>query len=242
MRRSVLLAAALLAACATEKLAVTPPVGVDLSGHWLLDEADSDDPMRLLQTQLVNSTANAGPAGSTGSGGQHGQQGGGGASRAPMGPNMPPVTVLNEALRWPGKSLVITQSGGNVTFASGGRSDACRPGLAAAQGTHQPPNPGAANRDLQTHGRGDPPPPVCGWDDQTLVVNSGDPDNDPAPFERRFHLSDGGQRLIEIVAFVGGRSSGFTASRVWTRAPSGTNSASPAAAPAPDPPAGGPRP
>lgn len=230
MRSSVLLAAALLAACATEKLAITPPVGVDLSGRWLLDEADSDDPMRLMQTQLASATANAGPAGPSGSGGQQrGQQGGHSTSRAAMGPIMPSVTVLDEALRWPGKSLVITQGGGSVTFASSGRSDLCRPSLAAAPSKHDASTAGAASRDLQTHGRGDLPPPVCGWDEQTLVVHSGDPDNDPAPFERRFRLSDGGQQLIEIVTFTGGRSGGFTASRVWKKMPSGANSATPSA-------------
>lgn len=229
MRSSVLLAAALLAACATEKLAIAPPAGVDLSGRWLLDEADSDDPMRLMQTQLATSTANAGPAGPSGSGGQRGQQGGRGAAAGAMGPIMPSVTVLDEALRWPGKSLVITQGGGSVTFASNGRSDLCRPSLAAAPPKHDPSTQGAASRDLQTHGRGDLPPPVCGWDGQTLVVHSGDPGNDPAPFERRFHLSDSAEQLIEVVTFTGGRSSGFTASRVWKKMPAGANSATPSA-------------
>src|SRR5271165_1466106 len=155
MRSGVLLAAALLAACATENLAITPPAGVDLSGRWQLDEADSDDPMRLMQAQLAISTANAGPSGPSGSGGQRGQQGGRGASPAAMGPIIPSVTVLDEALRWPGKSLVITQGGGSVTFASNGRSELCRPSLAAAPSKHNPSTQGAASRDLQTHGRGD---------------------------------------------------------------------------------------
>jgi hypothetical protein len=30
-------------------------------------------------------------------------------------------------------------------------------------------------------------------------------------------LSEDGQRLVEVVAFKGGRSSGFTMSRVWDR-------------------------
>ena len=52
--------------------------------------------------------------------------------------------------------------------------------------------------------------PRCGWDERTLVVQSGEPDDDHPPFEQRFNLSDDGQRLMEIVVFKGGRSSGFT--------------------------------
>ena len=233
MRLCVLAAAALLAACATEKLASSPPAGVDLSGHWLLDEVDSDDPMRLMQTQLAMATANAGPGGTSGSGGQRGQQGGRGAAPGYLGPPMPSVTVLDDALRWPGKNLVITQGNGLVTFASGGRSDLCRPVLASAQPKHDSSAQGSSGRDQQTHGRGDVPPPVCGWDGQALVVHSGDPQNDPAPFERRFRLSDSGEQLIELVAFTGGRSSGFTASRVWARVPAAPVPSATAARPQP---------
>jgi len=35
-------------------------------------------------------------------------------------------------------------------------------------------------------------------------------------------VSDDGQRLIEVVSYKGGRSSGFTASRVWDRVSPGS--------------------
>jgi len=214
MRVFVVLAVALLAACATEELATAPPVGVDLSGHWRLDEADSDDPMRLMQAQLASATAGAGPAGSTGRGGQQGSRGGPGAGgfARPAGPLMPSVTTLDEALRWPDKDLTITQGDGAVSFVSHGRSDRCRPGAT------QPAAP-LQRRDAPEHGRGDVPPPICGWDQKTLVVRSGDTEEEHPQFERRFSVSDDAQQLIEVVTFTGGRSRGFTASRVWTRVP-----------------------
>ena len=52
----------------------------------------------------------------------------------------------------------------------------------------------------------------------TLIVQSGDADDDRPPFEEHYSLADNGQRLVEVVAFKGGRSSGFTMSRVWDRA------------------------
>jgi hypothetical protein len=48
-------------------------------------------------------------------------------------------------------------------------------------------------------------------------VKSGDPDDDRPPFEQHFSLSEDGRRLVEVVDFKGGRSSGFTMSRVWDR-------------------------
>ena len=46
----------LLAACASEKLALAPPAGVDFSGSWKLNQADSDDPQRLLEIASDNMT------------------------------------------------------------------------------------------------------------------------------------------------------------------------------------------
>ena len=75
---------------------------------------------------------------------------------------------------------------------------------------------------------------------QTLVVQSGDPDDDHPPFEQRYSVSSDGQRLIEVIGFKGGRSGGFTISRVWDREahtdvsgvpPGSTNSAVPGAHP-----------
>jgi hypothetical protein len=48
-------------------------------------------------------------------------------------------------------------------------------------------------------------------------VRGGDPDDDHPPFEEHYSLSEDGQRLVEVVDFTGGRSSGFTMSRVWDR-------------------------
>jgi hypothetical protein len=60
-------------------------------------------------------------------------------------------------------------------------------------------------------------PPQCGWAEKTLIVQGGDPDDERPPFEEHYSLSDDGQRLVEVVGFTGGRSSGFTMSRVWDR-------------------------
>jgi len=204
MRNALILTAIVVAGCATEKLDSTPPAGVDLSGLWKLNEADSDDPQRLMQSQLASATASAG-AGGTNSSGRGSRNGA--PARGPIGPVMPSVAALDEGLRWPGKSVAIDQSGGVVTFTSDGKNRMCRPGASSPRA----PDP--------AHGRGSAPPPICGWDDKTLVVQSGDPEDDHPPFELRLSLSDGGQRLIEVVSFKGGRSSGFTASRVWDRLP-----------------------
>lgn len=204
MRIALILVLIALTGCTAEKLAPTPPPGVDLSGLWKLNEADSDDPQQLMQAQLASATAGASAGGQTGSSGRDSRNGG--AVRGPGGPILPSVAVLDEGLHWPGKSVSISQSGGVVTFTSGGRSRVCRPGAKAPPQAHD-----------ATHGRGSVPPPVCGWDDKTLVVQSSEPEDDRPPFEQRFSLSGDGQRLIEIVSFKGGRSSGFAASRVWDR-------------------------
>jgi len=220
MRIAMLLATAVVAACASDKLAVTPPAGVDLSGHWKLNEADSDDPLRLMQSQLAAATAGANPGGQTGPtrGGARRGGGGGFGAGGPTGPVIPSVTILDEALRWPGKDLALKQTGGIVTFTSGGVDRVCRPRASPGAHHHQTGGDDAAHgRDMPAHGRGDVPPPVCGWDEKTLVVQSGDPEDDHPPFEQRFSLSEDGERLVELVLFKGGRSSGFTASREWDR-------------------------
>lgn len=228
MRIAMLLATVIVAACASDKLAVTPPSGVDLSGAWKLNEADSDDPLRLMQSQLAAATAGAGPGGQTGSGpggpggpGGRGSRGGAGAGGGfgpggPTGPVMPSVTVLDDALRWPGKDLILKQAGGTVTFTSGGADRVCRPNASAGNHHHRTDD-AAHGRDAPSRGRGDVPPPVCGWDDMTLVVQSGDPEEEHPPYELRFSLSADGERLVELVLFKGGRSSGFVASREWDR-------------------------
>jgi hypothetical protein len=195
--------ACILAACASEQLTSKPPPGVDLSGHWVLDEADSDDAQRLMQSQLTAATANPTGSGQTGR-----SQGPRGAGPGVIGPVMPSVTVLDEGLRWPGKDMSIRQGGGLITFSSAGNVRDCE--LAPGKG----PSHSAATR-----GRGDAPPPRCGWDQGTLVVVSGEPEEDRPPYDQRFSLSADREQLVEVVLFTGGRSNGFTASRVWQRVP-----------------------
>ena len=73
------------------------------------------------------------------------------------------------------------------------------------------------NRDMPSREPGDGPAAACGWDDKTLVVQPGGPDGDGPRFEERYSVSADGRRLIEVVAFKGGRSGGYTVSRVWDR-------------------------
>ncbi len=227
MRFIGVLAAVCLAACAGEKLAPAPPPGVDFSGQWKLDVADSDDPQRLLQAQF-----NAPPAGQAdspsggGPGGRNGRQGGGRGEQGgmnlagPLGPAMPSVSAMSEGLRWPGKQLEIKHVAGVVAFTSDGINRVCQPsdgGMNHRQHAGAGERDSASAREPRARGR-DIPPPRCGWTDKTLVVQGGDPDEEHPPFEEQYSLSEDGQRLIEVVSFKGGRSSGFTMSRVWDRA------------------------
>ena len=126
---------------------------------------------------------------------------------------MPSVGALDEGLRWPGKQLEIKQVAGVVAFTSDGINRVCQP---TDGGKPHRPHADSGGRDAPTRGR-DTPPPRCGWTDKTLVVQGGDPDDDHPPFEEQYSLSEDRQRLIEVVGFKGGRSSGFTLSRVWDR-------------------------
>lgn len=223
MRWGLTVTACLMAGCASNQLASVPPAGVDLSGHWTLNFADSDDAQRLMQSQLAAATAGVNGGGS--SGGGNGRNGGRGAlmQAGPAGPAMPSVSVLDESLRWPGKDLTIEQTSQKVIFTSDGGVRFCRPSPHKEGGGHRrPPPSGDAphSRDMPSRGRGDAPPPRCGWDERSLVLQSAEPDEDRPPFEQRFSLSDDGQRLVEVVVFRGGRSSGFVASREWDRAAS----------------------
>jgi hypothetical protein len=230
MRLIVMAVVVCLAGCASEKLASAPPAGVDFSGRWRLNEADSDDVQRLLQAQFNNAAGNSagGPGGASGggSGGRGGRQGGarGGAGgmygAGPGGPMMPQAGVLSEGLRWPGKQLEIKQVSGVVAFTSDGNSRVCQPTDGGKPHHH---HDGSGDRDGGSRGRDAPgrgrdaPPPHCGWEEKTLIVRGGDPDDDHPPFEEHYSLSDDGQRLVEVVDFTGGRSNGFTMSRVWDR-------------------------
>lgn len=227
MRFGVVLAVLCLASCASDKLAQAPPAGVDFSGHWKLNEADSDDPQRLIQAQFNTPPAgqdtSTGGGGSGGSGGRGGRQGGGRGGAGgmnlgvPGGPSMPPLGVMGEGLRWPGKQLEIKQVAGVVAFTSEGNSRVCQPTDDGREHRHHSRSDGdAGGRDSRPHGR-DVPPPHCGWEDKTLIVRGGDPDDEHPPFEEHYSLSEDGKRLIEVVGFKGGRSAGFTMSRVWDR-------------------------
>jgi hypothetical protein len=224
--RVLLLAAMCLVGCASEKLDQAPPAGVDFTGHWTLNQADSDDPQRLLQAQF-NTPANDPSAGGSGGSGRGGRQGGGhgGAGSAglggPVGPAMPSASAMSEGLRWPGKHLEIKQVAGVVAFTSDGINRVCQPMDGgkphrnhASDGGRDGGPPG---RDTPARGR-DMPPPRCGWTDKTLIVQGGDPDDDHPPYEEHYSLSEDRTRLVEVVGFKGGRSSGFTMSRVWDRA------------------------
>jgi hypothetical protein len=229
MRLVMAVAVVCLAACASDKLAQAPPAGVDFSGRWKLNEADSDDPQRLLQAQLnapapgQNTTSPGGGGGGSGRGGRQGGGRGGASGMNPTGPGgpvMPSVSVMAEGLRWPGKQLEVKQVSGVVAFTSEGNSRVCQPTDGGNKHRHHG-QPGerdgaAGGRDAPGRGR-DAPPPHCGWAEKTLIVRGGDPDDDHPPFEEHYSLSEDGQRLVEVVDFTGGRSSGFTMSRVWDR-------------------------
>ena len=231
MRVALVVVLAILSGCATQKLALAPPPGVDFSGRWKLNEADSDDPQRLLQAQASAAAQgpNTSPGGSGGGsgGGRGGRQGGGRGGAGgmypggPGGPVMPSAGAMGEGLRWPGKQLEIKQVSGVVAFISDGNNRVCQPSDAAQPHRHHDDSDGhrdSASTGRDTHSRGrDAPPPRCGWAEKTLIVRGGDPDDDHPPFEEHYSLSEDGQRLVEVVDFKGGRSSGFTMSRVWDR-------------------------
>jgi len=224
MRVAVVLSLILLSACATEPLAVAPPPGVDLTGHWRLNVEESDDPQHLMQSPLVDPsrvTATQQPQSQGGRGGRGGRGGGGfggGPGMAP--PALPALSALNEALSWPGKNVDIKQVGGVVTMSSGGVDQIYRPTPGDKKPHHHKPRDedGAEGRDRDMSARDrDGPPPISGWDDKTLVVQTRDAEDEQPPFEKRYDVSEDGQRLVEVVYFKGGRSNGFTASRTWDR-------------------------
>jgi hypothetical protein len=216
MRVAVLTAFIVLCACAGNGLQRAPPPGVDFGGTWKLNEADSDDPLHLIQA--ANQPARPASRGSSGGGGQGSGRGSatGAGSPAFIGPTTPTMSALSEGLRWPGKRLEIKQVGGIVTFTSEGKSRTCPPPEAAMKPQH---HSDSSDRDAPLPAARDAPPPKCGWLDKTLTVQNGDPDDDRPPFEERYSLSDDGQRLVELVGFKGGRYYGFTMSRVWDRVP-----------------------
>jgi hypothetical protein len=200
MRAPLLLFIALLAGCATNsELAMAPPSGVDLSGHWRLNVADSDDPLRLTQALA----GGAGTQSSDQNSGGRQRNGRGGQSTAQLPPLQPisiPATIVADMLRWPGTRIETRQVGGVVTFLSDGDSRAYAPGTSpAAKGNH----------------RNSAPPP-CGWEGASLVVRYPREDNQPE-YDMHYRLSDDGTRLLQIIVMQSGRLTGFTMSRVWDR-------------------------
>jgi hypothetical protein len=214
VRIVILLAALALSACASNRLSLAPPSGVDFTGHWKLNEADSDDPLHLQQTANSQAAA-AGDSGNSGGRGGRGGRGGMGYT-SPMAPATPSMGALVDALRFPGKQLEIKQVGGVVAFTSDGKNRLCQPREANKAPQHRG---NSSDRDAPLPARRDTPPPSCGWSDKTLIVHGNDPDEDRPPFQEHYSISENGQRLVEEVRFRGGRSNGFTLSRVWDRLP-----------------------
>jgi hypothetical protein len=234
--RAVMLAASLcLASCASDKLALMPPAGVDFTGRWALNTADSDDPQHLLQPDdpLKNAdaedpsqgqgrhrgTPQSGPGGQGGPDGGRGGAGPGGRRGGYVygGPTPPAFGVMGEGLRWPGRALEIKQVSGVVAFSSEGRDRVCQPSGERAKRPHRHRRPEGRDDDDDRDGGRDAPPPQCGWSERTLIVQSVDPHEDRPPFEEHYSLSPDGTRLIEEVTFRGGNSNGFVLSRVWDR-------------------------
>jgi len=229
MRVALVVVLACLSGCASEKLALAPPPGVDLTGRWKLNEAESDDPRRLVLSQMEGppprgaGSPDDGGRGGGGGGGSRGGRGGSGGARGggfpadgPRGPSLPVVGALSEGLRWPGRDVDIKQVAGVVAITSAGIAEVYQPVAATKHA-----------RGIPARQRGEGPPPVCGWDDRTLVIRSGAPDDDHPPFEQRYSVSADGQRLVEVIGFKGGRAGGFTISRVWDRASAGTEASAP---------------
>jgi len=211
MRVAILAAVILLSACASNDMALAPPPGVDFSGRWKLNAADSDDPLHLLQ--IANAQASA--AADNANAGDRGGRGRGGAGYpAATPPATPSVAVLAEATRFPGKQLEIKQINGVLTFTSEGQIRVCQPGDVHKARPHRA---NRSDRDAPLPAARDTPPPKCGWSEKTLIVRSSEVDEDRPPFEEHYRISEDGQRLVEEVSFRGGRSSGFVMSRVWDR-------------------------
>jgi hypothetical protein len=212
MRVAVAAAFLVLSACATNGLSLAPPKDVDFSGHWELNVADSDDPQHLLQTANQQAASASDPNNSGGRGsGRGGGRGRGAAAPYPGAtpPATPAIATLSEAFVWPGKKMDIKQVAGVVAFTSDGSNRICTPSTSDRKSHHRDDEHRPSGHDL--------PPLSCGWSDKTLIVQ-GD-DSDRAPYESSFSVSEDGKRLVEMVAFKGGRSNGFTLSRVWDRSP-----------------------
>ncbi|HVC01115.1 MAG TPA: hypothetical protein VND80_02825 [Steroidobacteraceae bacterium] len=197
MRAGLIFATLLIAGCAHERLALAPPAGVDLSGHWRLNAADSDDAQHLV---AILGSADESPAGGDGDADGSAQAGRQRVSAAPPVPVHASVGEIAEAMRWPGKDLLIEQTGGVVAFSSGGESRVYRPWS---------PLRGKAPRGRDAR-------PVCGWSGRALLVTVA-PDGDGPMIDLRYRLSADRQRLFEQVS-QGSGPGGVELFRVWDRA------------------------
>jgi hypothetical protein len=201
MRITLVLLTALIAGCATDPpLDTAPPRGVDLSGHWRLNVADSDDPLRIPQ-----SLGGGAPGGAQRSG-RNSRNRSENASGPVALPVQIPTALVAELLRWPGSEIVVRQQGGVATFDSGGDSRVYEPAAARNRSADR-----AARR-----GRRSATPATCGWSGASLVVRIVAADDQPG-YEARYRLSDDGDRLLQVITMQDGRLSGFTLSRVWDR-------------------------
>jgi hypothetical protein len=213
MRAAIAVAVVLLTSCASERLSINPPPGVDFSGKWKLNEADSDDPLHLMQAQnAATGTHETNDGNGGGRGGRRGGARGQGGPGGYAGPPPPALGAMSVALRWPSKQLEVKQVAGVVAFTSDGRNRICQPNSERKRR----PKPDPHDRDSMPAGR-DAAPAVCGWLESTLIVKGGDPDDERAGYEEHYELSADHQRLVETVVFMGGRSNGYTLSRVWDR-------------------------
>jgi hypothetical protein len=214
MRVAVLAAILVLSACATNGLSLAPPKEVNFSGHWELNVADSDDPQHILQTANAQAAAagdqSGGRSGGRSSGGGRGRGAGSPYGGGAMPPPPPSVAILNDAFQWPGNKMDVKQVAGVVAFTTDGVNRLCTPSTAEKKSHRHDDEHRPSGRDL--------PPLACGWIDRTLIVLGGD-DSDRTPYESSFSVSDDGKRLVEMVSFKGGRSNGFTLSRVWDLKP-----------------------
>jgi len=97
MRVAFLAAVVFISACAGDGMSLAPPPGVDFSGHWKLNVADSDDPMHLLQIANAQAAAAADNTANSGRGGRGGRGGQGVGFPGLVAPATPPVGALADA-------------------------------------------------------------------------------------------------------------------------------------------------
>ena len=201
MRITLTLMFALIAGCAVQPvLDPVPPAGVDLSGHWRLNVADSDDPLRIPRSLAANTPGSGQQRGRSSRNGGQGMQG------AALPAVAIPTALVADVLRWPGAEVEIHQEGGSASFTSDGDSRLYQPATAARS---------AAARNSR-RGRRSAEPATCGWSGHSLVVHL-DAEEDQPGYEARYRLSDDGSRLLQVITLQGGRLTGFTLSRVWER-------------------------